>query len=44
MLVPAADSAFERVDFVITIPGHTPGTEDELIHVGRALITPAGAR
>ena len=44
MLIPASDSSFERVDFVVTIPGHAPGTEDELVHVGRTGITPTTTR
>ena len=44
MLIPPSDSSFERVDFVLTIPGHTPGTEDELVHVGRTGITPTTTR
>ena len=44
MLIPGSEYAFERVDFVVTIPGHTPGSEDELVHVGRTGITPAISR
>lgn len=44
MFIPASESAFERVDFIVTIPGHTRDFTDELVHVGVMGATPTAKR